>query len=291
MMTGKKSTLANSIYSTVVFFDAQDLPLTLLEIKSNLLKSENGSLSEIESTLQTELQDDVEHQSGLYFLRGRRNLVENRQSRYQVSLLRFIRARRMLKPLRFFPYLRAVAISGSLAIGNSQDSSDIDLFIVTKNNRIWLSRFLVSVYFQILAARRHGDKIRNRFCLNHYVTEDSVITEDRNLYTAAEYASLLPVLGLPAVEKFWQKNPWIRGYLQDPVPDPGASFGFAFGVIQKPLEFVWDWTIAPALNHLLGVYQKNRIRMQDYILVSDRELSFHPGSRGQQILQKFAKFN
>lgn len=283
------------IFKTLAFFDAQDLPLTLMEIKAYLRPAK---LSEIEKILETELQDQISSTHGFYFLKGREELTKSRISRYRASLLRFRKCRKFLSPLRFFPYVRAVAVSGSQALLNVQASSDIDLFITTKKNRIWLTRLVVSLYFQILGQRRHGDKTANRFCLNHYLGEGLTITQDRNLYTAVEYASLIPIVGHEVLEKFWRENGWIGEYMK------GGGYGglnafttlpknitetFKFP-LQKLFEFLFGIVfIAPLFNFLSGLYQKRRIRMEEHILISDSELSFHPGSRGQKVLQRFEK--
>lgn len=282
----------------MAFFDAQDLPLTLTELVNYFVAPSPSEereglkvgvrLSQIEQTLQTELADRIGHDNGFYFLRGRSELVSLRNTRYRVSLQRFRKARKYLYWLGYIPYLRAVAISGSQALLNSTDNSDIDLFVITKKNRIWLARFLVSLYFQILGQRRYGAKIASRFCLNHYIEQDQSISQDQNLYTAVEYASLIPVFGKGELVKFWQKNDWISSFLASAQPEAGSHFfNFQFSAAQTVIEAILDYTIGPVLNFFAGLYQKRRIKLQEHILATDRELSFHPGSRGQKVLARF----
>jgi len=288
MTNGKRSMLKNSVYKTVAFFDAQGIALTLLEIKNYL--SAAVSIGEIERTLKEDLRDQVEYRDGLYFLVGRSDLVSQKKIHFRISLVRFHKAKKYLKFLRHLPFLRAVAISGSQALLNSAPSSDIDLFIITAQNRIWFARSLVSFYFQLLGQRRHGLKISNRFCLNHYLAGDFGINEDRNLYTAVEYVSLIPVLGQDTMDEFWRSNTWISEFIpQARFETKAGFFGFQFSIAQKIFEKLLDYTIAGMLNRVLGLYQKQRIRRQEHILVSDRELSFHPGSRGQRVLASFQK--
>ena len=285
------SPLAKSIYKTLAFYDAQDFPLTLLEIDDYLVKEaglEASALSAIKKVLTAELADVVACKNGLYFLAGREELTEKRRNNYRTSLKRFIKIRRYLKPLRHFPYIRAVAISGSQALGNGSQASDIDLFIITSRDRIWLARTIVSFYFHLLGERRHGRYIANRFCLNHYLVEGVPIDQDQNLYTALEYANLLPILGEKFWRNFWAMNGWIRELLDNPVFQKHNLFpAFASSRWKKLFERVLDFTLASGLNRLLGWYQKQRIKRLEHILVSDQELSFHPGSRGQEILGKY----
>ncbi len=294
--------LAQSILKTLAFFDAQDLPLTLMEIRAYLITplplslSTGGgeSLAEIQNTLSSELASKVQYAEGFYFLFGRERLVRLRQERYPISLSRYRKAKKHLLALRIFPYLRAVAISGSLALLNSSRNSDIDLFVLTRKNRIWFVRMLMSLYFHILGKRRHGVRIADRFCLNHYLCEGHEIAQDQNLYTAAEYANLISVLGEKWLEKFWRQNQWVKGYLFSPAtPSTSSSFPFRTrklgrGEVRSLAEFFFEITgMGPLLNYFSGIYQKHRIKMQEYILVSNEELSFHPGSRGQKVLATY----
>ena len=289
--------------TTLAFFDAQELPLTLIEVENYLCSppihglapsndlgpiNRQATLNQINHTLKTELAARVGQSRGFYFLAGRDHLVASRIRRYRVSLLRLRSCRRYLLTLRHFPYLRAVALSGSLALLNSQPKSDIDLLIIVKKNRVWLARLFVSLYFQILRKRRYGAKIAGRFCLNHYLCEGIRIKEDRNLYTAVEYAALLPVLGSGRLRDFWAQNKWVRDFLPFAgFAAAGPFFGFETSRAARVFEKILDFTIGPFLNWASGVMQKARIRRQEHILVSDDELSFHPGSRGQRVLSKF----
>jgi len=234
------------------------------------------------------LEKEIGTRDGFYFLPGRDALVDTRQEKYKISLQRFRKCRRVLGFLRYFPYLRSVAVSGSQAILNSNPSSDIDLFFIVKKNRIWLARALASFYFQILGQRRHGRYIADRFCLNHYVREGILLSSDRNLYTAVIYTNLLPVLGHEELAQFWRNNSWIGDFLHSPrTPERVPFFNFHFSPLQRFFEVILDLTVGWPLNYIAAVYQKRRIRLEEHIIVSDEELSFHPGSRGQKVLKKF----
>jgi hypothetical protein len=95
-------------------------------------------------------------------------------------------------------------------------------------------------------------------------------------------------LGREEFEKFWQKNQWIRDFLREPQFEKNnIFFNFRFAKIQRVFEVILDFSAGPLLNWISGLYQKQRIRLQEHIIVSDRELSFHPGSRGQKVLKRF----
>jgi hypothetical protein len=52
---------------------------------------------------------------------------------------------------------------------NSEDS-DIDLFVVTEKNRLWLVRILITIIFSVLMVRKTKTKHKKRFCLSFFVT-------------------------------------------------------------------------------------------------------------------------
>lgn len=285
------SELCNSILKTLTFFNVQGLPLTLMEIKAYLLRGDfrEVTLGQIKAALEGELLSRIKTDGVFYFLSESPHLPAQRRKRYRISLTRFRKARRILYPLRFFPFVRGVAISGSQAILNSREESDIDLFIIAAKNRIWLARMLVTLYLQLFGQRRYDQHTQNRFCLNHYIDENVDITRDRNVYTAMLYSSFLPVFGNRFFTRFYKRNQWVKDFLQDPVFEQSNHFfGFKKSRWQRFFEIIWEITLlAPILNWVSGWYQKGRIKPQDYVYVSDTELSFHPDSKGQQILARF----
>lgn len=78
------------------------------------------------------------------------------------------RARKFCRPLRFFPGIAAVSVCNSLSMNAADGDSDIDLFIESAPGRIWTARVLTTLYFQLLGARRYGDKVKGRFCLSFF---------------------------------------------------------------------------------------------------------------------------
>ena len=290
------SDLQKSILHTLAFFAAQEMPLTLLELH-NFLKREHPKqppvgLFELKNSAEKELSSKVTFQDGLYTLRGYERLFNLRQRKYPHSIRLFKKAVRWANLLRFFPFVRSVAISGTLAHTNAGEKSDIDLFIITEPKRMFLARFLVSFYFQIFGIRRHGQKIAGRFCLNHYTVLGKSFYQDRNLYTAMLYTNFIPVFGARHLRGFWEANlPWIKEFFIAPRPSSAHIFEYAHtssNWLQRFVEFVLN-PLAEILERILGGYQKRRIQQSDTVLVSDEELSLHPGSKGQRILAEYRR--
>jgi hypothetical protein len=308
--------LKDRILSTLRFFDLQDYPLTLLELhkflladlaelKSHLdqhweLKSvPSGHASspvpvgEILNCLETEMFAEIECRHGFYALRGRGGLVDQRLENYLYGIKREQLIRRFLHGVRRVPFVRGVALAGSQAMGQQKQNSDIDLLIIVDPKFLWLARTGVTAYFQFFGHRRHGQKIANRFCLNHYLAGIKRISELRNLYTAWEYAKLRPLAFRHTVAEYQQKNlPWLAMFFPNFEPNFGshtANFPEHSGQIwpQYQLEQMLSGAFGRWLEAKLKNWQLPNIRQEKFILVRDDELSFHPQSKQKDLLQKF----
>lgn len=292
-MTGMDQYLTRSILKTLAFFAAQDQALTVVELHCYLLRVDpdqrSCTLAETEQGVGRLAGESlVIYRKGLVALIGQEELVDLRHTRYINSMRLLRKAGRWIRGLRHVPYVRAAAISGSVAHLNASGVSDIDLLIITDPKRMFLARFLVSVYFQLFGGRRYGEKIAGRFCLNHYLAGPHKLDQDRNEYTATEYVSLLPVFGKDTLKEFHTCNrSWLAAVLLRSEPaethvynDTKVSF------FQRVTEAVL-WMISGPFERLAAALQKSRIRKGDYILVSSHELSFHPNSKGQRVLARF----
>ncbi len=301
--------LKNRILSTLKFFDLQDIPLTLLELHRFLLgdlsrialsqdekgelfadapvggKSQNSGLDEILACLERECQKEAENTLGYYHLPGRVEIVRARLNNYFFGISRERRVRKFLPLLKHLPFVRGVGIGGSQSMGQQKEKSDIDLFIITLPGFMWLTRTLVSVYFQLLGMRRHGRKIANRFCLNHYVAGAKLVDRERNLYKAMEYGRLRPLIYPQGIIEFLRKNQdWISVYL----PNFYAEEGFEKqSKIQTLLEALFKNPFGWVLEKFLGFIQKLKIRQDEFTFVLEDELSFHPHSQHRVLLSKF----
>lgn len=300
--------LQQRILSTLKFFDLQDLPLTLVELHIFLLQdvaiirnhvnnqgevtrgNETGGqvgLDELLQCLDSECQGLVACHKGFYFLPGRQDIVEKRLNNYLYGIGREKLVRRFGKMLRHIPFVRGAALAGSQALGQQKPTSDIDLFIITDSEFLWLARTLVTAYFQLIGLRRHGAKIANRFCLNHYIAAPKEVTEYKNLYTASEYIKLRPLAYAATVARFQYNNKsWIE-FLYPNVQFEKLRLEEP-SRLQQFLEKLFTNKFGYWLEQRLQKWQLPKIRTTEkFIVVKDDELSFHPQSKQQGLLEQF----
>lgn len=305
--------LKKRIIDTISFFDLQDYPLTAYEVQRYLV-SEKESLRkdldehhELSSNSQSEfktvpvqfdtviLQLDelvatgaISGKLGFYCLPGKERLIRERLLNYRFGIKRERLIRRYLFLTRHIPFVRGIALAGSQALGLQRSTSDIDLLIITDSRFMWLARTMLTFYFQVLGVRRHGQKIANRFCLNHYLANPREVDAERNLYKAMEYVKLRPVVYPEVIEQFQKANQnWIRRFF------PNVLFNLPTPKQQSAVQY---WAEKIIHNRLglwieaqLGSMQLKRIRQDKFIFVKEDELSFHPESKHEVLLNGFFK--
>lgn len=124
------------------------------------------------------------------------------------------KARFPAKIIGWFPFVRSVAVSGSLSKYVAGPDADIDFFIITATHRLWIARTLLHLFkkFTFLTGSQH------RFCMNYFVDESAGEIGDRNIYTAIETVTLIPVHGWETFSRFRDANRWTSRWLPN---DPG----------------------------------------------------------------------
>jgi len=106
-----------------------------------------------------------------------------------------------------FPFVRAIAISGSLSKFYASEEPDIDYFIITKPNRLWVARTILIAFKKVFLLNSY-----KYFCLNYFIVQDNLEIEEKNLFTATEITTMMPVFGKNINNHFFEKNQWISAF-------------------------------------------------------------------------------
>jgi hypothetical protein len=217
-----------------------------------------------------------------YFLEGREGLIYKRILRKRISAKKMKIAQKASKVLSFLLGVKMVAVTGSLAMENSSEESDIDLMIITKKGNLWTTRLLSYLVLGIMrfVLRRPKDcKQQDKLCLNIWLDESDLIwlKKDRNLYTAHEIAQIVPLINKDETyERLIFQNKWILGFWSNAVRIKDLEVKRApLGV--NPVE-----KLAFKLQYL---YMKNKISRE---VVTPTRAIFHPQDLGKMILGRLS---
>lgn len=208
--------IEKSILKTVCYSDIFDFPLKKEEIYRFLIEKKVKKKDLSKALIN--LKKQVEEKDGYYFLPGRKDIVNLRKSREKNAEEKIQLAKKTTDILKKIPFIEMVGITGSLSMKNTPKDDDIDLFIVTKNNMLWTTRFLSTVLIEILGIRRRPNQknVKDKICLNMFLDGSTlqVDKKDQNIYTAHEVCQLIPIFDRNGTyKKFIKKNKWIKSFL------------------------------------------------------------------------------
>jgi hypothetical protein len=152
--------------------------------------------------------------NGYYTLRGRERLVEVRRARAAHAARLWPAAVRFGRAIGGVPFVRMVAVTGSLAWDNLDQSGDVDYLIVTEPDHLWTCRWFVQAI--VRAARLDGATL----CPNYVVSTRALLLAQHNLYGAYEVARMTPIVGLGMYRRLRRVNAWVTTYLPNALEPP-----------------------------------------------------------------------
>lgn len=208
--------IQEAILSTLAYADIFDYPLTSGELYRFLIGYKVGKV-ELKKIINHQPLA-IDHQDSFYFLKGREGIVAIRKKRQKWSQKKLKIAQRVAQRLRIIPFIKMVAVTGALAMSNSDDQDDIDLLIVAAKNRLWLTRLLTVFLVEVVAKRRQpGDKeVADKICLNMFLDEAylKIPKKEQDLFSAHEVCQLKPIWDRGRTyQKFLKGNRWVERYL------------------------------------------------------------------------------
>ena len=189
----------------LVYFDIFDYPLMAEEIVrfsgANLL-SPYGVLEKLTA------QGIVFHFQGFYSLQNNPALVTRRLKGNALTEKKMATAKKFSRLVSLFPFVRAVMLSGSISKGYMDEKSDIDYFIITEANRLWLVRTALALFRRIFLFNSHKN-----LCTNYFIDTQNLEIREKNIFTAVELLTTKPMFGKSTMVDFQNANAWTSIYL------------------------------------------------------------------------------
>ncbi len=210
--------LEQAILNTITYADIFQYPLTIDEIFRYLIGIPTTQQT-VHYTLQVSnyLADLVTYNDPFYFLSGREEIIHTRGKRTSAATRLWPKAIHYGRLISQIPFVRMVAVTGSLAMNNTDPGADIDYLIVTRTNRLWLARGMVLLLVR-LAARRGI-----RICPNYFLSEQALVLEEQNIYSAHELAQMVPLFGRSVYATMRSENQWVQKFLPNVAGEPNLA--------------------------------------------------------------------
>lgn len=227
---------------------------------------------------------EVRFHGNYYFLEENRGAVLKRVLRKRTSLKKMEIAKKAAKILEKIPTIQMVGVTGSLAMENADDESDIDLMIVTKADTLWTTRVIAYLTLKLLRFKLRKPRDRNekdKLCLNIWMDEKNLQIDDQNLYSAHEIAQIVPLTNKDKTyERLILENSWIKEYW------PNAVKVREQNIEKKESKSFFFRQLEGLMRSLQFFYMSGKITRET---VTATRAFFHPFDWGEHVKQSLAK--
>ncbi len=196
---------AQCVLHTLMYFDVFRHPLTLDELHK-YCQWQNCSLSDTATAIE-ELQslNVICNRDGFYYICGSEKHIDLRRERNIRALTYSKKAEKWSRFISGFPFVRTVCISGSLSKGTMDKDGDIDYFIITEPNRLWVARTFLIMFKKLFLLNS-----KKYFCVNYFIDTAHLAIQDRNLFTATEIVFAKPMRDVESFQQFLSENKWAK---------------------------------------------------------------------------------
>lgn len=195
-----------AVLQAVVYASLFDYPLTIDQLHENLV-GVRADARTIESWWHDSvlLQATVEYRNGWFFPAGRSELVFVRTRREALSRELLERDRRITSLIARMPFVRMVALSGSLAHLNADGAADLDLFVITAPHRVWSVTVATLLLAKLLGCRQ-------RICVNYVISERAMMIAPEDMFSANQIIHLRPITGHDTFARFVESNAFVKAW-------------------------------------------------------------------------------
>jgi hypothetical protein len=285
-----------AVLQTLAYFAVFSHPLTVEEVFA-YCNQKSATETEVLKSLEKLVEQGSASQFGDFFqARKDANWVKNRLEYNRRAEEVWPIAERMAKLIGHFPFVRGVFVSGSLSKHCMRPDSDVDFFVVTASGRLWLARTLLVLFKKIFLLNSH-----KYFCINYLVDINHLEIEEKNLFTATESVTLLPMWGRDFYDAFCRQNAWAWQYYphfpkRSTADVPTHTRGLFKKGLEKVLEGKLGTWLDQNLQRLTVWFWKKKFRHLDIehfelALKSRRGVSkHHPQHFQEKVLERFESF-
>ncbi len=213
--------LRRSILKTLAYFDTFDFPLTVEELHRWLWTGPiQTSLVDVRVALDYLLEKkEIEQHTSFYTLPKRGRTIHLRQQAIPLIKEKMAIARRAGKILRYIPYIRGMYVCNTVAGAIPHEKSDIDVFIIIRPGRLWITRAMTTLILGAMRLRRTKTMVHNRICLSFYITEHhinlvDIVSGEPDIYLAYWIDQLVPIYDpQQLLLRIHQQNNWVKKWL------------------------------------------------------------------------------
>lgn len=278
-------------YAMVCYGDIFDYPLTVSECYRFSLFSPYHKVRKTFGVSSQKL-----HKKTYVFLSGRQKIIKTRLLRGRYAKEKWRKATIVAHAIGRIPNVRLVGVTGGLAMANTRRNDDIDLYCVTENGTLWVTRLLVTIFVSLLGVRRmpKTTQVHDKFCLNMFTTVDSmqVPVFEQDLFSAHEVVQMVPLWEKKGTYKqFLHANRWVKTYLPNAWRERNGKWQISNDKLQRS-NYVYSiyylaFIILEPIARALQLWYMNNKRTNE--VIEKGIIRFHPHDARVWIKEKLEK--
>ncbi len=285
--------LGVSVLRTLAYYDIFFYPLTADEIYHNL-GDNHTSIVEVENILEKLSADKLVFRKGKFYqLNNNDEFIVRREKGNKLAEKRLKTAQRVSGIVSRFPFIRGIMLSGSISKGFMEEDSDIDYFVITHPDRVWISRLMLMFFKKLFLLNS-----KKNFCINYFVDYENLEIQEKNVFTATEIATLIPTFGKECYDDFYKQNLWIKNFYPNfPKRDTSEVINRKDGIVKNLLEKVLENKIGNTLdNFSMSLFESfYKVRYKNYnqeefklaFKSTKKESKHHPKFFQKKVLTEF----
>ena len=244
-----------AILKSIAYSDVFDYPLTYDELYHFII-GKKILKSDFDKYLYNDLIPTfIRSEKNFFTLPMREGIVEKRISKQKISKSKWKQAFSLSYLLSHFPFIRMIAVTGSLVFDNIKDKDDdIDFFIVIERNHLWTTRLFIYILVRIF------ELFNIKICPNYIISNRYLELEDKNFYSARELKQMIPIYGEDMYKKFKNSNKWADKYY----PNAEGRNQLKFTIIkhkQSKIKSLLEKILSNKIFSFLESFEMNRQRL------------------------------
>ncbi|GAC1450020.1 MAG: hypothetical protein NVSMB7_12180 [Chitinophagaceae bacterium] len=237
--------IKKDILATLTYFNMFDYPLKEREIF--IFLGHKDTMQAFDHALNYLVEESAIFKIGnFYSLFNSYALAERRCKGNGRANIMLKKAEKAAALIASFPFVKGVAVSGSLSKKFADEEADIDFFIITAANRLWLARTFLHIFKKITFLFN----LQGCFCMNYFIDEAEPCILEKNIYTATEVATILPLYGSSIFQVFYQVNGWTKKFF----PNKYMYISSAKEINKTWLRYITEKTLSNRMGDLLDTF-------------------------------------
>lgn len=182
-----------------------------------------------------------------YSLRDDERMASRRDAGFEHAMELIAIAETIGQYLIRFPFVRGIAISGSVSKRCADENADIDFFIITAPNRLWIARSFLHLLKKLSFLFNKQDY----FCMNYFISQNNLEIAEKNLFTAIETTTLIPIQGDVVFDEFFNRNSWLMHYLPNNLMRVSTAKPLKKSMLKNTMEFLLNGSFGNLLDNAL----------------------------------------